>query len=213
MPLFEAWFDEMGGADRQPNPNCFTLGTVTADLRPRARVVLCRGIDAQHGHVTFFTSYASDKGKELAANPNASASFHWDFVQRQVRFEGRAVRAPEAESDAYFARRHWMKRVGAWASEQSKPIGSREELIEKVGAAVEKLGLDLMALMAIDEGGPDVAIPRPPYWGGFRIWIDRAELWCAGEGRVHDRARWTRELTPEGDGFTGSEWVATRLQP
>jgi len=127
------------------------------------------------------------------------------------------VRAPEAESDAYFAKRYWTKRIGAWASAQSQPIGSRDELIASVGVWVDKLGLDLTALLAIDEGGPNVEIPRPPHWGGFRVWIDRLELWCEGEGRVHDRGRWHRELTARHDGpepgFNAGPWSATRLQP
>jgi len=217
MPLFRAWFDEMVAAKHTPNPNAMTLGTVSAHGRPRARVVLCRGIDPQLGHITFFTNYQSDKGRELTANPHASATFLWDHAQRQARLEGRVTKAPDADSDAYFAKRHWTKRVGAWASHQSQPIGSRDELIAAVGRVVEELDLDLAALMAIDEGGPDVVIPRPPHWGGFRIWIDRLELWCQGEGRIHDRARWHRELHEHREGelhtYTGGEWSATRLQP
>lgn len=213
MPLFGEWFDAMVAAKHKPNPDSMVLGTVDARGRPRARVVLCRKIDPEAGYIQFYTNYKGDKGCEIEANPVASATFHWDHVSRQARLEGRVVRAPEAESDAYFAKRYWTKRIGAWASEQSKPIESRDELIASVGFWVDKLGLDLKALLAIDEGGPNVDIPRPPHWGGYRIWIDRLELWCEGEGRVHDRARWTRELTAQGDGFVCGDWASTRLQP
>lgn len=217
MPLFQDWLDQQVAAKLTPNPNAMTLGTVSSNLRPRARVVLCRGVDPQAGHITFFTNLHSDKGRELAANPHASATFLWDHAQRQARLEGPVTHAPDADSDAYFAKRHWTKRIGAWASHQSQPIESRDELIAAVGRVVEDLELDLTALMAIDEGGPDVEIPRPPHWGGFRIWVDRLELWCNGEGRIHDRARWTRELDEHDEGglqtYTGGEWSATRLQP
>jgi len=217
MPLFRAWFDEMGEAKDTPNPNAMTLGTVSAAGRPRARVVLCRGIDVERGSIQFYTNYASDKGQELAANPVASATFLWDHAKRQARLEGRVAKAPEHESDAYFANRHWTKRIGAWASDQSQPLEDRDQLIARVGEVIEELGLDLNALMAIDEGGPNVDIPRPPHWGGFRIYLDRLELWCEGTGRTHDRARWQRELTEaEVDGipgFAGGTWSSTRLQP
>lgn len=213
MPLFERWFDEMVAAKQQPNPGAIALGTVDHRGRPRARIVLCRGISVEDGYIQFYTNYNSDKGQELTANPVASATFLWDHAKRQARLEGHVVRAPEAESDAYFQKRYWTKRIGAWASAQSQPLESRDQLINRVGEVIEELGLDLAALLAIDEGGPNVHIPRPPHWGGFRLWIDRLELWCEGTGRTHDRARWERELTAAGDGYTGSAWTSTRLQP
>lgn len=214
LPIFRAWFDEAAETRNVPNPNAFTLATADPDGSPHARIVLCKALHEAPGFLVFYTNYQGNKGRQLAANPRAAATFHWDHHQRQVRVEGPVVRSPAEESDAYFASRHWTKRIGAWASDQSRPIGSHDELIAKVGEAIDRLGIDLAALAAIEEGGPDVTIPRPPHWGGFRLWAERVELWCGGQGRIHDRAVWTRELHPDpGQGFTAGAWSAERLQP
>ena len=215
FPLFKAWFDEAWAARKVPNANAMTLATADPDGRPHARIVLCKGIDEAAGTVTFFTNYNGDKGLQLAANPRAALVFHWDHFDRQVRMEGPVSFAPDADSDAYFNTRHWASRIGAWASEQSRPIADREELLGKVGEVIDRLGLDLAALADLDPAdyAPHIAIPRPPHWGGYRVWAERVELWCGGKSRVHDRAVWTRPLTPAGDGFSGGAWEATRLQP
>jgi pyridoxamine 5'-phosphate oxidase len=161
----------------------------------------------------FFTNYLSRKGHQLAENPRAAAVIHWDALHRQVRIEGPVVQAPAADSDAYFASRPWQSRVGAWASEQSAPVGSREALKKAVAATAERFGVPDPS-QAVSEAHDELVIPRPPHWGGYRLWADSVELWVEGEGRIHDRARWTRELTPQADGFFGvGRWSATRLQP
>ena len=211
--LFQSWFDEAWAARRVPNAHAFALATADPDGSPSVRMVLCKDIRPDPGYVVFYTNYQGAKGRALSANPRAAACFHWDHFSRQARISGPVVKSPPAESDAYFKTRHWTSRIGAWASAQSEPIESHDELLAKVGAVIEKLDLDMMALMRLDEGGPGVEIPRPAHWGGYRLFAERMELWCGGEGRVHDRAVWTRELTPDGEGFTGGEWSCTRLQP
>ncbi len=211
--IAKEWFDRAHREKVQPNPNAMTLATVDADGKPSARIVLCKTFEAQRGYLVFFTNYESRKGAALVAHPRAAAVMHWDALDLQVRFEGPVVRAPAAESDAYFATRGWQNRLGAWSSAQSQPIESRAAMVERVGAAMEKLGLSATDLLFKGNG---VSIPRPPHWGGFRLWPERVELWQGGTGRVHDRAAWTRSVTPlggsEGECTTGG-WSATRLQP
>lgn len=183
--------------------------TIDPDGRPSARVVLCKELVEKDGYLVFYTNYRGRKGRALEANPRAAAVLHWDHFDRQVRVEGPVVRSPAAESDAYFHSRRWESRVGAWASDQSEPIASRAALLAKVQSTARELGVDLAAGVA----GQPVEIERPPHWGGYRLWFDRVELWCGGVGRVHDRAAWTRALTPAGEGFRAGPWSATRLQP
>jgi pyridoxamine 5'-phosphate oxidase len=134
-------------------------------------------------------------------------------LHRQVRVEGPVVVAPAADSDAYFASRPWQSRVGAWASEQSAPVASREALEKAVASTAARFDVPDPG-HATDEAHPEFVIPRPAHWGGYRLWADSVELWVEGEGRIHDRARWTRELTPQADGFFGvGPWNVTRLQP
>ncbi|MGH8210979.1 MAG: pyridoxine/pyridoxamine 5'-phosphate oxidase, partial [Steroidobacteraceae bacterium] len=138
---------------------------------------------------------------------------HWDALHRQVRVEGPIVPAPAADSDAYFASRPWQSRIAAWASEQSAPVASREVLLKAVASTAERFGVPDPNRSG-GEGHCELLIPRPPHWGGYHLWADSVELWVEGEGRIHDRARWTRELTPQADGFFGTgPWSATRLQP
>src|SRR6185437_1024142 len=128
LSLLGRWLEEAARAALQPNPNAMVLATADREGCPSARVVLCKGFDPREGYVTFFTNYESRKGAELAARPRAAAVMHWDALRRQVRLEGTIVRATEGQSDAYFASRHWQSRLGAWASRQSAPIGSRAKL-------------------------------------------------------------------------------------
>jgi len=206
VEVLEAWLAEATEKAVQPNPNAMTLATVDAEGRPDARIVLCKDVDIQTGTVTFYTNRASRKGEELGANPRAALVFFWDLLDRQVRVEGPVTLVSDAESDAYFRTRHWQSRLGACASDQSKPIESREALLEKVMATAIELGVNLQS-----PGDPN--IPRPAHWGGYRVWAERVELWVSGPGRVHDRAAWTRDLTTQGDAFAGGPWSATRLQP
>jgi pyridoxamine 5'-phosphate oxidase len=155
--------------------------------------------------VRFVSNYHSRKGGELEANPRAALVLFWDHLHRQVRFEGVVTQAVPTDSDAYFATRAWISRLGAHASAQSEPIASRAALDARLEEQVRRYGT---------ESAPLRDIPRPPHWGGYVLWIDTAELWAEGHGRLHDRALFTRRLTPLVDGsFAGGAWTATRLQP
>ncbi|HEY8540393.1 MAG TPA: pyridoxamine 5'-phosphate oxidase [Steroidobacteraceae bacterium] len=204
MPLFTQWFSEAAVRRAQPNPDAMVLATVSADGKPSARVVLCKRIDAS-GYLVFFTNYTSRKGVELAARPRAAAVFHWDALHRQVRIEGPVVRSPETESDDYFATRPVASRVGAWASRQSQPLASRAALAAEVERYSREFGVD---------SSGQAHVPRPPHWGGYRLWIESVELWIEGAGRIHDRAVWSRELTVVDEfSYAGGAWRATRLNP
>src|SRR5262249_52510780 len=134
----------------------------------------------------------------LAAHPYGALVFHWDAFERQVRIEGPVTLAPDTDSDAYWATRPVDARIAATASAQSQPIASRAALVAKMKEAARRYGGD---------------VPRPPRWGGYRVWAERVELWVGQPARVHDRAAWTRQLTRAGAEFVGSAWTATRLQP
>ncbi len=194
----------------QPNPNAMSLATCTPDGRPSARIVLCKLIEADPGYICFFTNYNSRKGSELLANPHAAATFHWDHIDRQIRLEGVITRSPGDESDAYYRSRAPRSRLGAWASDQSHPIASRQALRTQFVATMERFGVD-----PANEADPgEVAIERPAHWGGFRIWPTAMEVWQGERSRLHDRAVWTRTLERDGDDVrVTSGWAATRLQP
>jgi pyridoxamine 5'-phosphate oxidase len=262
LVIAKGWLAESWKLRQQPNPNAMVVATVDADGQPSARVVLCKEIVPQPGYVVFYTNYLSRKGRELTQNPRAAAVMHWDALHRQVRVEGPVVKAPEADSDAYFASRAWQSRLGAWASQQSEPIGSRQELRAAVAEAARRFGTPApegatatadaatadatapegtIEAATTEDGtteeaaageaatggakgdhakgerskeGQLIVVPRPPNWGGFRLWADSVELWVEGEARIHDRARWTRSLTMRADGSVDAgPWTATRLQP
>ncbi len=214
MALASAWLATALAARQQPNPDAMVLATATPDGRPSARVVLAKEFDVEQGRVSFVTNYDSRKGQEIAANARAALVFHWDHSHRQIRIEGLVVKAPAAESDEYFASRNWQRRIGAWASAQSRPLHSREQLNGAVRAAAQRFGAPEPTLDNINQP-PGVEIPRPPFWGGYYVWADAVELWIEGASRIHERARWTRSLTTSGTAPpTGaSPWAATRLQP
>lgn len=206
LALFGTWFDEARARRTQPNPDAMVLATVGAGGAASARVVLCKQFAADAGYLVFFTNYESRKGQELQAHPRAAAVFHWDALHRQVRIEGPVLKSPRTESEEYFASRPLASRIGAWASEQSKPLASRATLAAQVEAARKKFGI------AANETAANV--PCPPHWGGYRLWIETMELWVEGAGRVHERAVWRRTLQPrDGHSFGGSEWQSTRLNP
>ncbi|HEY1726192.1 MAG TPA: pyridoxamine 5'-phosphate oxidase [Steroidobacteraceae bacterium] len=213
LALVADWMAQASRARVQLNPNSMVLATVAADGSPSARVVLCKDIREDAGFVTFYTNYRSRKGAELDANPRAAAVIHWDALRRQVRLEGRVTPVTAAESDIYFASRAWQSRIGAWASEQSAPIGSRAELIRAASDAAQRFGAPSPTSSDATAPDPGIAIPRPPHWGGYHLWVQAVELWVEGAGRLHDRARWTRTLTRATGGYQGSPWSATRLQP
>lgn len=211
FPLFRHWYDQAHSDERQPNPNAMCLCTVEPDGTPAGRIVLCRGIDLERGHVTFFTNYESAKGRALGKHPWATANFHWDHRERQVRLFGPVVRTPEHESDAYFRRRGWTHRLSAWTSRQSQPLRAREDLFDRLESVLHELKLTPEECLRRRDA---LEIPRPTSWGGYRLWAQRVELWLGGPGRFHDRALWTRSLTPTGPAeFQGGPWSCGRIQP
>jgi len=185
---FQTWFAQALDA-KLPEPNAMTLATVDAEGRPSARIVLIKGVD-ERGFV-FFTNYDSRKGRELLANPAASLLFHWIELERQVRIEGRVEKTSDEESDAYYASRPLGSRIGAWASDQSQPLESREALEAREREMVAKYG---------------DAPPRPPHWGGYRLVPDAIEFWQGRPSRLHDRIVYTR-------GDAGAPWRIARLAP
>ena len=186
---FRIWFEDALAANLH-EPNAMTLATATPDGRPSARVVLLKGFD-ERGFV-FYTNYEGRKAGEIERNPHVALVFYWGELERQVRIEGRASRLPESESDAYYASSPRGSRLGAWVSEQSRPAESREVLEAR-----------LRALETRYEGHQN--IPRPPFWGGYRVEAEAVEFWQGRENRLHDRIVYRRA----GDGG----WEIERLQP
>ncbi len=212
VPVFREWFDEAHKRAQQPNPNAMTLATVDPEGGPSARIVLCKDIDAARGFVVFHTNRLSRKGRALTAHPMAAVVFHWDHMDRQVRIEGPVVESPEDESDEYFRTRSVKSRLGAWASHQSEPLDKRSTLVTNFAKAAARFGIDV-AKEVVAGRGEGRGVPRPPHWGGYRVWARSIELWMGSTIRLHDRARWERDLTPTEDGFEGGPWRSTRLFP
>ena len=183
---FELWFQDALRA-RVPLPNAMTLASVAEGGAPSARVVLLKGIE--HGGFTFFTNYASRKGRELAARPQACLVFLWSDLERQVRIDGKVEKVAAPESDAYYDTRPLGARLSAWASAQSETVRSREDL--------EK---SLEAMRARHGDTP----PRPPHWGGYRLAPSAFEFWQGRADRLHDRLAYTR---------SGPGWTIRRLAP
>lgn len=214
MSLASTWFRQAADEQVQRNPNAMSLATAGDDGRPSVRIVLCKEIVVDPGYLVFYTNYDSRKGRELAAHPWASVVFLWDTLGRQLRVEGPVVRALASESDDYFASRSWRSRLAAIASDQSAPIASRELLVERARDAARRLGTPDPFTAPDDDQEPGLRLPRPTHWGGFRLWAAAVELWCEGEHRLHDRARWQRVIAASGDGrFHADSWRHERLQP
>ncbi len=171
-----------------PESTAMTLATATADGRPSARIVLLKGID-DRGFI-FYTNFDSRKGAELVSNPRAAVAFHWPDMRRQVRIEGVVERVDEATADAYFASRPRGSRLGAWISKQSAVI-TRAQLEADFASLCEKYA--------------DQDIPRPPFWGGFRLVVETMEFWQSRTNRLHDRLRYQRSA--------GGQWIIKRLAP
>lgn len=185
---FEAWFRQALAANL-PEPNAMTLATATPDGQPSARIVLLKAFDASG--FTFYTNYEGRKGRELTANPRAALLFFWPELQRQVRIAGTVERVSDAESDDYFRSRPLGSRLGAWASAQSEVIPSRDVLEDRVREVAQRF--------------PDGEVPRPPFWGGFRVRPLTIEFWQGRPDRLHDRLRYQR-VQPDG-------WRIERLSP
>ena len=214
MHWVAAWLADATDKAVKRNPNSMAIVTVGEDSLPSARMVLCKDFHADPGYLVFYTNYESSKARQISENPNVAALFHWDQLGRQVRIEGFAVRSPEAESDAYFATRDWGSQIGAWGSDQSRPLESRNALITQVGKRALKLGVNVAKNLQSIIGSDRPTIERPPHWGGYRIWARRIELWIEGKDRIHDRARWERSLKQiDDENFDVGEWTGHRLQP
>lgn len=190
--LFAAWMSDAEAAE--PNdPNAMAVATSTPDGHPSVRMLLLKGVD-ERGFV-FYTNLESRKGRELLANPHVALLFHWKSIRRQIRIEGPVEAVSAAEADAYFASRSRMSRLGAIASDQSRPLDDRTTFEERLKAADEKYG--------------DGLIPRPANWSGFRVLPEAIEFWQDRPYRLHDRAVWTRD----GKAHDGNAWNVTRLYP
>ncbi len=188
--LFAEWLDEAGRSE--PNdPNAMALATADAAGAPSVRMVLLKGVD-DRGFV-FYTNTESRKGEQLLANANAALCFHWKSLRRSIRVEGRVEQVTDAEADAYFDSRPRESRIGAWASQQSRPLEGRWELEKRVAQFAAKHAIG--------------RVPRPPHWTGFRVLPARIEFWQDRPFRLHDRLLYLR------DEAQATGWVTERLYP
>ena len=185
--LFHKWMDDARVSELN-DPNAMSLATCTPDGRPSVRIVLLKGVDDRG--FSFFTNGDSRKGSELRENHYAALCLHWKSRQRQVRIEGTITELPAEDVDRYFKRRHRMSQIGAWASQQSRPLESREELLKRTAEFEAKFPGE---------------VPRPPYWTGFVVKPERIEFWQEQEYRLHDR--FTFAAGPDGN------WTKQRLYP
>jgi pyridoxamine 5'-phosphate oxidase len=192
--LFEGWLGEATEHEIS-DPNAMALATVDEAGLPNVRMVLLKGVDApreRNRGFVFYTNLESVKGRELAANPQAALLFHWKSIERQVRVRGPVAAVGANEADAYFASRPRLSRIGAWASEQSRPLESRFALEKAVALYTAKFSLG--------------EVPRPPHWSGFRLVPLEIEFWASRPFRLHERVVFRRAAS---DG----PWVKTRLYP
>jgi len=188
LRLFEAWLAEATAAEPR-DPTAMTLATVDADGMPNARMVLLKGAD-ERGFV-FYTNIDSQKGQELDAAKKAALVFHWKSLNKQVRVRGTVTRVSDAEADVYFASRPKQAQIGAWASQQSRPLESRLAFEKAVALYAAKYALS--------------TVPRPPYWTGYRVTPVEIEFWQDRPFRLHDRIVFARN--------GAGAWRKTRLYP
>jgi pyridoxamine 5'-phosphate oxidase len=193
------WLGEAEALGRR-NPNALALASVDGAGQPSVRMVLLKEL-APLGYAVFYTNYGSRKAQELLTTGKAAGVLYWHELGRQVRLEGPVVRSPDAESDAYFATRPLASQVNAWSSEQSRPLPDPATLEER---AVKVAGTK----------PADGGLPRPDFWGGFRLWFTAVELWVEGRDRFHERVRYERQLDAH-DAYTfkTGRWTWQRLQP
>lgn len=185
--FFKIWLDE-ALKSKVMEPNAMSLATAGKDGTPNVRMVLLKGVEGDTIH--FYTNYESEKGKELAENPLASVAFWWPELERQVRMTGSVEKLPEKESSDYFHSRPRESQIGAWSSNQSQEVLSRVELQNRFKKLKRKF-----------EG---VDIPKPDFWGGYKIQIEKIEFWQGRPGRLHDRIQYVKN---------SEEWTKSRLQP
>uniref|UniRef100_A0A7S3CLY1 pyridoxal 5'-phosphate synthase n=1 Tax=Strombidium rassoulzadegani TaxID=1082188 RepID=A0A7S3CLY1_9SPIT len=189
--LFKTWFDEAVKADVL-EPNAMCVSSCGKDLKPSSRFVLLKGFD-ERGFV-FYTNYESRKSQQLTENPNAAATFWWGALERQIRIEGQVEKVSSDESDQYFNSRGKGSQIGAWTSDQSRPIENRAELEKKEDELKKKYE-------AMEK------VERPPHWGGWRIIPSYIEFWKGRQSRLHDRIVFEREEASQ------NLWSKKRLQP
>ncbi|MEM1316856.1 MAG: pyridoxamine 5'-phosphate oxidase [Pseudomonadota bacterium] len=188
LPMFDEWLNE--AIESEPNdPNAMAVATVDGEGMPNVRMVLLKGHD-ERGFV-FYTNFEGTKGREVLASRKTALLFHWKSRRRQIRIRGDVEIVSDEEADAYYNSRHPQSRLGAWASDQSRPLESRQVLIDKTAAAEAQYGTE--------------NIPRPPHWSGFRVMPKTIEFWQDGDHRLHDRIVFTRE----GEGWSAPQ----RLYP
>lgn len=211
LPVVEGWLAAVSGSGQLRNPTAMALATADARCRPSVRMVLLKHLSVAAGFVVFYTHYGSRKGQELDVNARAAGALYWEELDAQLRFEGPVVRSPEDESDAYFATRPRGSQINALVSEQSAPLEDFDAFLGTMREKVDELG------GAPDPAGPEAdaaVLARPPYWGGYRLWLDSVELWLTGTDRCHERVRYERSLSREDAWtFSGGPWRSQRLQP
>ena len=207
--LLQSWLNEAMELDLQPNPDTMAIATSNSQGLPNVRMVLCKEINTEEGYVVFYTNYNSVKSMEIKENPKCSALFHWDKLGYQIRIRGEILQSPDEENDAYFASRHLGSQVGAWASNQSDPVVDRQALDDQFRKILDRFNLTNESITRNEQ-----KIPRPPHWGGYRLWVEEIEFWLNQKDRLHDRLHFRRVLTISSEGIeTEKKWAVKRLQP